>query len=59
MVGVGVDEEDAVVVVAEDLERADWARKAARKLKKKGRLVVGIVLVVVVVVMMGRESGKG
>ena len=30
----------------EDLERADWARKAARKFRKKGRLVVGIAVVV-------------
>lgn len=44
---VGVEVEVVVVVEEEeDLERADWARMAARKLKKKGRLVVGIFLVV-------------
>ena len=37
-------------VAEEDLERADWARKAAKKLKKKGRLVVGMV---VTMVLMG------
>ena len=35
-------------VAEEDLERADWARKAAKKLKKKGRLVVGMLVMMVV-----------
>lgn len=34
-------------VVVETLARAVWARKAARKLAKKGRLVVGMILLCV------------
>lgn len=62
--GEKADVEEVVVVVGvtavdgEDFVRVEWKRKAAKKLERKGRFVVGIVCVACSARRFGRDEGK-